>query len=118
MARKWKAVVIMALVAMMVPAVLAPLTAYAAEEKPEAAATGVKAPDSTTKAAIAIAVAIVVGMSCYAAGIAVGRVGSAALGAASERPELLGRSLILVGLAEGIAIYGLIVGIMLLGKWS
>ena len=64
---------------------------------------------------IVIAVAVVVGSSCVAAGLAVARVGSAALGAASERPELLGRSLILVGLAEGIAIYGLIIGIMLLG---
>ena len=66
--------------------------------------------------AIVFAVALVVGVSCIAAGYAVGRVGSAALGAASERPELLGRSLILVGLAEGIAIYGLIIGIMILGK--
>ena len=66
--------------------------------------------------AIVFAVALVVGLSCIAAGYAVGRVGSAALGAASERPELLGRSLILVGLAEGIAIYGLIIGIMILGK--
>lgn len=63
---------------------------------------------------VVLAVAIVVGVSCLAAAYAVARVGSAALGAASERPELLGRSLILVGLAEGIAIYGLIIGIMLL----
>lgn len=65
---------------------------------------------------IVLSAAIVVSTGCLAAGYAVGRVGSAALGAASERPELLGRSLILVGLAEGIAIYGLIIGIMLLGK--
>lgn len=64
--------------------------------------------------AIVISTAFVVGTACLAAGYAVARVGAAALGAASERPEMLGRSLILVGLAEGIAIYGLIVGIMLL----
>jgi len=43
-------------------------------------------------------------------------VGSAAMGAVSERPEMAGRALIFVGLAEGIAIYGLIVAIMILGK--
>lgn len=62
----------------------------------------------------AMAIAIVVGMSCVAAGYAVGRVGSAAIGAVSERPELFGRTLVFVGLAEGIAIYGLIIGIMLM----
>ena len=61
-----------------------------------------------------LAIAIVVGVSCLAAGLAVGRVGSAAIGAVSERPEMFGRSLVFVGLAEGIAIYGLIIGIMLM----
>jgi len=63
----------------------------------------------------AISIAIVVGLSAIAAGFAVGRVGSAAIGAVSERPEILGRTLVYVGLAEGIAIYGLIIGILLLG---
>ena len=43
-------------------------------------------------------------------------VGSAAMGALAEKPELLGRVLIIVGLAEGIAIYGLIVSILILNK--
>jgi V/A-type H+-transporting ATPase subunit K len=43
-------------------------------------------------------------------------VGSAAVGALAERPELLGRVLIFVGLAEGIAIYGLIVAILILNR--
>jgi V/A-type H+-transporting ATPase subunit K len=38
------------------------------------------------------------------------------MGAVSERPEMAGRALIFVGLAEGIAIYGLVVAIMILGK--
>lgn len=63
---------------------------------------------------VALAIAAVVGASCLGAGYAVGLVGSAAMGAASENPELIGRSLIFVGLAEGIAIYGLIVAILLL----
>ncbi len=65
--------------------------------------------------AFALGAAIVTGVACVAAGVAVGRVGAAALGAVSERPELLGRTLIFVGLAEGIAIYGLIVAILLMG---
>ena len=50
------------------------------------------------------------------AGIAVGYVGSAALGAIGEKPELAAKALIYVGLAEGIAIYGLIISIMILTK--
>ncbi|MEJ2059000.1 MAG: ATP synthase subunit C [Gammaproteobacteria bacterium] len=63
-----------------------------------------------------IAAALATGMSSLAAGIAVGRVGSAAVGAMAEKPELFGRLLILVGLAEGIAIYGLIISILILNR--
>jgi len=51
-----------------------------------------------------------------AAGIAVGPVASAALAVIVEKPEIFGRSLVYLGLAEGIAIYGLVVSILLLGK--
>ena len=61
-----------------------------------------------------LAIALSVGLACLGAGLAVGRVGSAALGAIVEKPEFMGRALIFVGLAEGIAIYGLIFGILLL----
>ena len=71
--------------------------------------------DSGENIAFAISVAVTTSMACIAAAYAVGKVGAAALGAASERPELLGRALIFVGLAEGIAIYGLIIAILLLG---
>ena len=63
-----------------------------------------------------MAAAVAVGASSLGAGIAVALVGSAAMGALSERPEMAGRALIFLGLAEGIAIYGLIVAIMILGK--
>ena len=63
-----------------------------------------------------LAAALAVGASSIGAGIAVSAVGAAAMGAVAERPELMGRSLIYVGLAEGIAIYGLIVAIMILGR--
>ncbi len=55
-------------------------------------------------------------IGCIGAGVAVAYVGSAALGAVGEKPELAARALIYVGLAEGIAIYGLIVSIMILTK--
>ena len=54
--------------------------------------------------------------STIGAGWALARVGSAALGAVTEKPELFGRSLVYVGLAEGIAIYGVIISIMMIGK--
>lgn len=63
-----------------------------------------------------LAAALSTGMSALAAGFAVGRVGAAAVGALAEKPELFGRLLILVGLAEGIAIYGLIVSILILNR--
>lgn len=63
-----------------------------------------------------MAAALAVGMSSLGAAIAVAAVGSAALGAMSEKPELGGRALVFLGLAEGIAIYGLIIAIMILGK--
>jgi V/A-type H+-transporting ATPase subunit K len=63
-----------------------------------------------------IAAALSTGLAALASGIAVSGVGSAAMGAISERPELVGRALIFVGLAEGIAIYGLIISIMILGQ--
>jgi len=52
----------------------------------------------------------------YAAGIAIGPIGAASLDAISEKPENFGRSLIYLGLAEGVAIYGLVISILLIGK--
>lgn len=63
-----------------------------------------------------LAAAIAVGLGSAGAGAAVGYVGAAAMGTIGEKPELAGRALIFVGLAEGIAIYGLIIAIMILGK--
>lgn len=54
--------------------------------------------------------------STIAAGIAVGPIGAASLAAITEKPENLGRSLIYLGLAEGIAIYGLVISILLLNR--
>jgi V/A-type H+-transporting ATPase subunit K len=65
---------------------------------------------------LSVAIAVAIGVPSLAAGYAVGRIGAAALGAASEKPELLTRSLLFVALAEGIAIYGLLVAVLLYVK--
>jgi len=63
-----------------------------------------------------IAAALSVGISCIGGGIAVSAAASAALGAISEDQTILGKSLIFVGLAEGVCLYGLIIAFMILGK--
>jgi V/A-type H+-transporting ATPase subunit K len=83
-------------------------------EKEKIASEAVLAGDGLAFAFIAAMGAV--GLSCLASSYALGRIGSAALGAMSEKPELGGRALIFLGLAEGIAIYGLIVAIMILTK--
>jgi V/A-type H+-transporting ATPase subunit K len=60
--------------------------------------------------------ALATGLACIGAGIAVGIAGAAAIGGITEKPEILGRTLIFVGLAEGIAIYGLIISFMILNR--
>jgi V/A-type H+-transporting ATPase subunit K len=64
----------------------------------------------------ALAAAISTGLAAIGAGIAVASTGSAAVGTIAEKPESFGRSLIFVGLAEGIAIYGLIISFMVLNR--
>jgi len=73
------------------------------------------APGTSSTAAL-LGAAIAVAGSTIGAGIAVAYAGAAALAAMSERSELFGRAMVIVGLAEGIAIYGLIIGILLIGK--
>nr|WP_274708044.1 ATP synthase subunit C [Arthrobacter sp. H16F315] len=90
-----------------------------------AAAAGAAVPALTAAAAdtpagaggsALIAAAIAVAGSSIGAAFAVAYTGSAALAAMSERPEIFGRAMVVVGLAEGIAIYGLIIAIILIGK--
>jgi V/A-type H+-transporting ATPase subunit K len=60
------------------------------------------------------AAALAVGISCVAGGIAVGQIGSAAMGAMSENPELAGKAIPYVGLAEGICLWGFLVGLLII----
>jgi len=63
-----------------------------------------------------LAAAISTGLASVGAGIAVSGTGAAAIGAIAEKPESFGRSLIFVGLGEGIAIYGLIISFLVLNR--
>lgn len=61
-----------------------------------------------------LAAALSTGLATIGTGMAVGSVGSSAIGAVSEDPTILGKTLIFVGMAEGIAIYGMIISILIL----
>ncbi len=74
-------------------------------------------PSSTYRAVgLGAAAAFAIALSVLGAGYAVGRIGSAALGAAAEKPELLTRSILFVALAEGLAVLGFAIAMMLLQK--
>jgi V/A-type H+-transporting ATPase subunit K len=61
-----------------------------------------------------IAAALSVGIACIAGGIAVGQIGVAAMGAMSENPEVSGKAMPFVGLAEGICLWGFLVALLIL----
>ena len=90
--------------------VVAAKAGYAAE----AAAAGVVDPGIVRWGFLSAAISVAVGS--IGAGLAVAYVGAAAVAAVGEKPEMAGRALVFVGLAEGIAIYGLIIAIMILKK--
>ena len=94
---------------MLLAAVLAPagLFAQEAEKAAEAASGG----NSVWKY---FAAALAVGISCIAGGIAVGQIGSAAMGAMSENAELSGKALPYAGLAEGICLWGFLVALLIM----
>jgi V/A-type H+-transporting ATPase subunit K len=63
-----------------------------------------------------MAAALAVGLSTIAGGIAVGQIGAAAMAAMSENPDLSGKAIPFVGLAEGICLWGFIVALMILSS--
>jgi len=89
---------------------------HAAAAAAAAGATATTAAPSSIGSGALLGAGIAVAGSTIGAGIAVAYTGAAAIAAMSERPELFGRTMVIVGLAEGIAIYGLIIGIILIGK--
>jgi len=81
---------------------------------PVAQAAGPSPAEAARSTYDSLAAALATGLATIGAGIAVSSTGSAAIGTIAERPEAFGRALIFVGLAEGIAIYGLIIAFMIL----
>lgn len=108
------AIILLAGAVLLLLAAVGPGAAYAAGNGATAASAASAATGTNTGALIGAAIAVT--GSTIGGGIAVAYVGSAALAVMSERPELFGRAMVIVGLAEGIAIYGLIVGIILIGR--
>ncbi|MHC1763443.1 MAG: ATP synthase subunit C [Verrucomicrobiia bacterium] len=95
-------------------ALLAP-TLLAAEMAGAVASPGNGA-ESFRAIGLGAAAAFAVAVSIVGSGYAVGKIGSAALGAAVEKPELLIRSLLFIALAEGLAVLGFAVAMMLIQK--
>ena len=93
---------------------LCPIVAGAADANTVSEA--VQVAQQSSKSFAYIGAAIAVGLSCIGGGIAVASAASAALGAISEDSSVLGKSLIFVGLAEGVCLYGLIISFMILGQ--
>ena len=81
---------------------------------PASAADGQSSTTDPTAALFGAAIAVA--GSSLGAAIAVAYTGAAAIAAISEKPEMFGRALVIVGLAEGIAIYGLVIAIMLMNQ--
>ena len=60
------------------------------------------------------AAALAVGISCIAGGMAVAKIGTAAMGAMSENADLSGKAIPYAGLAEGICLWGFLIGLLIL----
>lgn len=105
-----------ALVVLAVALTAGPAGATGGQAAAQATAAAAQAATTAKNGSALLGAAIAVAGSSIGAAIAVAYTGAAALAAMSERPELFGRSMVIVGLAEGIAIYGLIVGIILIGQ--
>ncbi len=63
-----------------------------------------------------VAAAAAFGLGAIAAGIAIANVGSAAMAAIGEKPEIASQALIFIALAEGLVVFGFITALMILGK--
>ena len=82
----------------------------------ETAATASQNVDGMATGLGYLAAALATGLSCIGAGIAVAGAASSAIGATSENPKMLAKSLIFVALAEGVALYGLVISFSIIGR--
>ena len=95
---------------------LAIATAAAAARADEAGAGAASMAETYRSIGLGLMAALTMVGSVIGAAWAVGRIGAAVMGAAAEKPELLTRSLLFVALAEGLAVLGFAVAVMLLQK--
>ena len=92
------------------------LSATAFAQEVMAAAAPADAAAMVRAVGLGCAAAFAIAISVLGSASAVGRIGAAALGAAAEKPELLTRSILFVALAEGLAVLGFAIAMMLLQK--
>jgi len=98
---------------------IATISGMFAQETKSTAATDTQAvesqaPADNSQAIKYIAAAIAVGIACIAGGMAVGKIGAAAMGAMSENADLSGKAMPFVGLAEGICLWGFLVALLII----
>ena len=109
----------MLILVMLLPLMLAPVVGAAViVAVAPSTSVSVPQPQVTTsgtydKLGIAIGAAAVVGLATLGAGLAISSAGTAAISALAEKPDTFFRSFLVVALAEALAIYGLIMGILL-----
>jgi V/A-type H+-transporting ATPase subunit K len=89
---------------------------FAQEAQPQAAAAEMSAERARVAQFGLVAAAIAFGFGAIGAGIAIGNVGAAAMGAIGEKPEIASQALIFVALAEGLVVFGFITALMILGR--
>jgi V/A-type H+/Na+-transporting ATPase subunit K len=109
--KKSVALLVMLLPLMLIPAVGAAVVLSApaiSAPQPQVVTTG-----NFDRVAIAVSAGLAVGLATLAAGFAISSAGTAAISALAEKPETFFRSFLVVALAEALAIYGLIMGILL-----
>jgi V/A-type H+/Na+-transporting ATPase subunit K len=85
-------------------------------QQPGMGADSAGMPGAYRSIGLGAAAALTMAVCVLGAGYAVGRIGAAAMGAAAEKPELLTRSLLFVALAEGLAVLGFAIAMMILQK--
>jgi len=93
------------------------IVAVAAQSEAVAETAVVEAVEATSSSSSAvkyIAAGLAVGIACIGGGLAVGKIGAAAMGAMSENEELSGKALPFVGLAEGICLWGFLVALLII----
>ena len=113
--RRGKAALVANLIAFISAFILATVLVFTGRVYGNAEAGLQEASDLATAAAF-LGAALVTGLGAIGTGIAVSNTAAAAIGAISENENNFGKSMIFVAMAEGIAIYGLLISFMILGR--